>query len=155
MAMVYFIFLENGLYYIEQTKDDEYKRYISSPIKVLAQTRDTTNNAWGRLLEWRSKVSQPFQNPKLSQRVFEYRQQRLASEANGPPPLLPPPSITISEWVRSIATPAWHACLWTANAASRRKTVERRTASRFRRAFKVDPALSVSGRALLARASQG
>ena len=47
-----FNLLESGLYYIEQTKDDEYKRYISSPIKVLAQTRDTTNNAWGRLLEW-------------------------------------------------------------------------------------------------------
>ena len=47
-----FHLLENGLYYIEQTKDDEYKHYISSPINVLAQTRDTTNNAWGRLLEW-------------------------------------------------------------------------------------------------------
>ena len=47
-----FHLLESGLYYIEQTKEDEYKRYISSPIKVLAQTRDTTNNAWGRLLEW-------------------------------------------------------------------------------------------------------
>lgn len=47
-----FHLLEDGLYYIEQTKDDEYKRYVSSPIKVLAQTRDTTNNAWGRLLEW-------------------------------------------------------------------------------------------------------
>lgn len=47
-----FHLLEDGLYYIEQTKDDEYKRYISSPIRVLAQTRDTTNNAWGRLLEW-------------------------------------------------------------------------------------------------------
>lgn len=48
-----FHLLENGLYYIEQTKEDELRRYISSPIKVLAQTRDTTNNAWGRLLEWR------------------------------------------------------------------------------------------------------
>jgi len=47
-----FHLLERGLYYIEQTKEDEYKRYISSPIKVLAQTRDSTNNAWGRLLEW-------------------------------------------------------------------------------------------------------
>lgn len=47
-----FHLLEDGLYYIEQIKDDEYKRYISSPIRVLAQTRDTTNNAWGRLLEW-------------------------------------------------------------------------------------------------------
>lgn len=47
-----FHLLKDGLYYIEQTKDDEYKRYISSPIRVLAQTRDTTNNAWGRLLEW-------------------------------------------------------------------------------------------------------
>ncbi|MBF6964355.1 helicase, partial [Acinetobacter baumannii] len=33
-----FHLLEDGLYYIEQTKDDEYKRYISSPIRVLAQT---------------------------------------------------------------------------------------------------------------------
>ncbi|WP_373684477.1 DUF927 domain-containing protein [Acinetobacter sp. YH12029] len=47
-----FHLLKGGLYYIEQTKEDEYKRYISSPIQVLAQTRDTTNNAWGRLLEW-------------------------------------------------------------------------------------------------------
>lgn len=47
-----FHLLKDGLYYIEQTKEDEYKRYISSPIQVLAQTRDTTNNAWGRLLEW-------------------------------------------------------------------------------------------------------
>ena len=47
-----FHLLDSGLYYIEQTKDDEYRRYISSPIRVLAQTRDTTNNAWGRLLEW-------------------------------------------------------------------------------------------------------
>lgn len=47
-----FHLLESGLYYIEQTKEDEHKRFISSPIRVLAQTRDTTNNAWGRLLEW-------------------------------------------------------------------------------------------------------
>ena len=47
-----FHLFKDGLYYIEKTKDDEYKRYISSPIKVLAQTRDSTNNAWGRLLEW-------------------------------------------------------------------------------------------------------
>lgn len=47
-----FHLLEDGLYYIEQTKKDELRRYISSPINVLAQTRDTTNSAWGRLLEW-------------------------------------------------------------------------------------------------------
>lgn len=47
-----FQLLESGLYYIEQTKGDDYRRYISSPIRVLAQTRDTNNNAWGRLLEW-------------------------------------------------------------------------------------------------------
>lgn len=47
-----FHLLNDGLYYIEKTKNDEFKRYISSPISVLAQTRDTTNNAWGRLLEW-------------------------------------------------------------------------------------------------------
>lgn len=48
----FFRHLEDGLYYIEQTKDNENKRYISSPIRVLALTRDKTNNAWGRLLEW-------------------------------------------------------------------------------------------------------
>lgn len=47
-----FHLLEDGLYYIEQTKDDEYKQYISSPIHVLAQTRDSSSSAWGRLLEW-------------------------------------------------------------------------------------------------------
>lgn len=47
-----FHLLVDGLYYIDQTKDVEHKRYISSPIRVLAQTRDSTNNAWGRLLEW-------------------------------------------------------------------------------------------------------
>ncbi len=47
-----FHLVKDGLYYIEQSKEDEYKRYISSPIRVVAQTRDTTNNAWGRLLEW-------------------------------------------------------------------------------------------------------
>lgn len=47
-----FHLLEDGLYYIEQSKDNEYKQYISSPIHVLAQTRDSSSNAWGRLLEW-------------------------------------------------------------------------------------------------------
>ncbi|WOE32961.1 MULTISPECIES: DUF927 domain-containing protein [unclassified Acinetobacter] len=47
-----FHLLKDGLYYIEQSKDNEYKQYISSPIHVLAQTRDSSSNAWGRLLEW-------------------------------------------------------------------------------------------------------
>ncbi|MDO7407930.1 DUF927 domain-containing protein [Acinetobacter baumannii] len=47
-----FHLLDDGLYYIEQSKDNEYKQYISSPIHVLAQTRDSSSNAWGRLLEW-------------------------------------------------------------------------------------------------------
>lgn len=47
-----FHLLDDGLYYIEQSKDNEYKQYISSPIYVLAQTRDSSSNAWGRLLEW-------------------------------------------------------------------------------------------------------
>ena len=48
-----FYLLDDGLYYIEEdSKGNERKRYISSPIRVVAQTRDTTNNAWGRLLEW-------------------------------------------------------------------------------------------------------
>ena len=47
-----FHLLDDGLYYIEQSKDNEYKQYVSSPIHVLAQTRDSSSNAWGRLLEW-------------------------------------------------------------------------------------------------------
>lgn len=48
-----FHLLKDGLYYIEQTKDNEYRHYISSPIHVLAQTRDSSSSAWGRLLEWK------------------------------------------------------------------------------------------------------
>ena len=47
-----FHLLRDGLYYIEQSKDNEQKHYVSSPIHVLAQTRDSSSNAWGRLLEW-------------------------------------------------------------------------------------------------------
>lgn len=48
-----FHLLNDGLYYLEASSNgNEYKRYICSPIKVIAQTRDSTNNAWGRLLEW-------------------------------------------------------------------------------------------------------
>lgn len=48
-----FHLLESGLHYLEtNNKGDEYRRYISSPIKVTALTRDNASTSWGRLLEW-------------------------------------------------------------------------------------------------------
>jgi len=48
-----FHLLETGLYFLEtNNKGDDYKRYISSPIKVVALTRDNSSTSWGRLLEW-------------------------------------------------------------------------------------------------------
>ncbi|MBJ8496229.1 DUF927 domain-containing protein [Acinetobacter oleivorans] len=48
-----FHLLESGLYFLEtNNKGDDYKRYISSPIKVVALTRDNSSTSWGRLLEW-------------------------------------------------------------------------------------------------------
>jgi len=48
-----FHLLDSGLYFLEtNNKGDDYKRYISSPIKVVALTRDNSSTSWGRLLEW-------------------------------------------------------------------------------------------------------
>ncbi|WP_269913801.1 DUF927 domain-containing protein [Acinetobacter sp. HY1485] len=48
-----FHILKDGIFFIETDKNEnEYKRYISSPILVLAKTRDNTSNNWGVLLEW-------------------------------------------------------------------------------------------------------
>lgn len=49
----YFHVLDDGLFFLEEdSKGNEYKRYISSPILVKAKTRDDSSNNWGVLLEW-------------------------------------------------------------------------------------------------------
>ena len=48
-----FEILPNGIFYIAKDQhDNERSHFISSPILVIAKTRDGTGNAWGRLLQW-------------------------------------------------------------------------------------------------------
>lgn len=50
----YFHILEDGIYFIEESKSgNTSKRFISSPVLVVAQTRDNTSNNWGVLLKWK------------------------------------------------------------------------------------------------------
>lgn len=50
----YFHILEDGIYFVEENKNgDSFKRFISSPVLVIAQTRDNTSNNWGVLLQWK------------------------------------------------------------------------------------------------------
>lgn len=43
----------NGIFYISKDQhDNERAHFIASPILVTAKTRDSNNNAWGRLLQW-------------------------------------------------------------------------------------------------------
>ena len=45
--------IPNGIFYISKDQhDNERSHFISSPILVIAKTRDGTGNAWGRLLQW-------------------------------------------------------------------------------------------------------
>lgn len=49
----FFHVLSDGVFFIEKNeKGDEFKRYISSPVLVIAKTRDDTSTNWGVLLEW-------------------------------------------------------------------------------------------------------
>ncbi len=49
----HFHILEDGIFFIDEDKNgNQYKRFISSPILVIAKTRDDTSNNWGVLLEW-------------------------------------------------------------------------------------------------------
>lgn len=49
----YFHILKDGIYFIEENKNgNTSKRFISSPVLVVAQTRDNTSNNWGVLLKW-------------------------------------------------------------------------------------------------------
>lgn len=48
-----FEILPNGIFYIAKDQhNNERSHFISSPILVIAKTRDSTGNAWGRLLQW-------------------------------------------------------------------------------------------------------
>ena len=45
--------LPNGIFYIAKDQhDNERAHFICSPVLVIAKTRDTHGNAWGRLLQW-------------------------------------------------------------------------------------------------------
>ena len=49
----HFHILEDGVFFIDEDRNDnQYMRFISSPILVIAKTRDDTSNNWGVLLEW-------------------------------------------------------------------------------------------------------
>ena len=49
----YFHILDTGVFFVEKDKNEnEYKRYVCSPILVKAKTSDKTSNDWGRLLVW-------------------------------------------------------------------------------------------------------
>jgi uncharacterized protein (DUF927 family) len=49
----HFHILEDGIFFIDEDKNgNQYKRFISSPILVIAKTRDDTSNNWGVLLQW-------------------------------------------------------------------------------------------------------
>ena len=49
----HFHILEDGIFFIDEDRNgNQYTRFISSPILVIAKTRDDTSNNWGVLLEW-------------------------------------------------------------------------------------------------------
>lgn len=48
-----FEILPNGIFYTSKDQhDNERSHFISSPILVIAKTRDSSSNSWGRLLHW-------------------------------------------------------------------------------------------------------
>ncbi|WP_166739025.1 DUF927 domain-containing protein [Alkanindiges illinoisensis] len=48
-----FEILPHGIFYIAKDQhDNERAHFICSPVLVIAKTRDTHGNAWGRLLQW-------------------------------------------------------------------------------------------------------
>lgn len=47
----------NGVWYTKKNKNGEERTtFVSSPILVLAQTRDNHSNGWGRLLQWQDNA---------------------------------------------------------------------------------------------------
>jgi len=50
----HFHITEDGLYFIDEDKNGiSQKRFISSPVLVVAKTRDDSSNNWGVLLKWK------------------------------------------------------------------------------------------------------
>ena len=49
----------DGLFFVKYNDDDpanitfKFKAFVCSPIEVIAKTRDSSSNTWGRLLQWR------------------------------------------------------------------------------------------------------
>lgn len=49
----HFHVLEDGIFFIDEDRNgNQYTRFISSPILVIAKTRDDSSNNWGVLLQW-------------------------------------------------------------------------------------------------------
>lgn len=50
----HFHIIEDGLYFVDEDKNGiSQKRFISSPVLVVAKTRDDSSNNWGVLLKWK------------------------------------------------------------------------------------------------------
>lgn len=50
----YFHITKDGLYFVDEDKNGiSQKRFISSPVLVVAKTRDASSNNWGVLLKWK------------------------------------------------------------------------------------------------------
>lgn len=50
----HFHITEDGLYFVDEDKNGiSQKRFISSPVLVVAKTRDNSSNNWGVLLKWK------------------------------------------------------------------------------------------------------
>ena len=50
----HFHITEDGLYFVDEDKNGiSHKRFISSPVLVVAKTRDNSSNNWGVLLKWK------------------------------------------------------------------------------------------------------
>lgn len=46
-----FMLKKDGVYFLEEDKDETIQRWVCTPLRVVAQTRDETGKSWGVLLE--------------------------------------------------------------------------------------------------------
>lgn len=52
----YFELAENGVLFVTENREgDELRKWICSSLSILAETRDSSSNEWGRLLEWNDR----------------------------------------------------------------------------------------------------
>lgn len=67
----YFHITEDGLFFVEEDKNGiTQKRFISSPVLVIAKTRDDSSNNWGVLLKW-TDDSSTVHTQALSMELFQ------------------------------------------------------------------------------------